>query len=224
MSPPQRSSITEPPFFDGTNYPEWKVKMEHYIKAIIGVEAWLSIRTGWSPPAVKDSKGKRLIKPETNYSESESEASGNNSKGLNAIFYSVGPQQFKRIATCSSAKEAWDTLQAAYEKSGMCREEERLILDVRFSKMVMEEEESISAYYEKVLDIAYEAGTVGRVYSERKLVEKILWSLPRRFEARVSAIRECKDVKLGELIGLLQSYEKALERRTSSCQGIVTQF
>lgn len=198
------------------------MKMEHYIKAIIGFEAWLSIRTGWSPPAVKDSKGKRLIKPETQYSDTESEASGNNSKGLNAIFYSVGLQQFKLIATCSSAKEAWDTLQAAYEKSGTWWEEERLILEVRFSKMVMEEEESIAAYYERVLDAAYEAGTVGRVYSERKLVEKILWSLPRRFEGRVSAIRECKDLKLGELIGLLQSYEKVLERRTSSYRGIVT--
>ncbi|MCI90589.1 gag-pol polyprotein, partial [Trifolium medium] len=52
--------------------------------------------------------------------------------------------------------------------------------------------------------------------SDEKLVRKILRSLPKKFDMRVTAIKEAQDIssmKTDELIGSLQTYEsKANER------------
>ena len=50
----------------------------------------------------------------------------------------------------------------------------------------------------------------GEELADKKKVEKVLISLPERFEAKVSALEERKDLNtlmLSELIGSLQAHE-----------------
>ncbi|MCI03070.1 gag-pol polyprotein, partial [Trifolium medium] len=52
--------------------------------------------------------------------------------------------------------------------------------------------------------------------SEKKLARKILRSLPKRFDMKVTAIEESQGLstmKVGELIGSLQTFEMALNDR-----------
>ena len=53
--------------------------------------------------------------------------------------------------------------------------------------------------------------------SNEKLVRKILRSLPKRFEMKVTAIEEAQDIcnmQVDELIGSLQTYELSLNERS----------
>lgn len=99
----------EPPVLHGkNNYYEWKVKMEHYIKAVIGIDAWISIRMGWRSPMYMYGFS------EDEWTDSDWKKCEYNSKALNAIFFAVGPEQFQHIADCGDARGAWEKLKALY--------------------------------------------------------------------------------------------------------------
>src|SRR3954467_14312330 len=64
-----------------------------------------------------------------------------------------------------------------------------------------------------VLEIANNLGALGEKMSEAKLVRKILRSLPKRFDMKVTAIEEAQDIsnmKLDELIISLQTFEMSI--------------
>ena len=55
----------------------------------------------------------------------------------------------------------------------------------------------------------------GETIPEPKIVRKVLRSLPKRFHAKINAIKESKDIDkipLTELVGNLQTYELGLTR------------
>ena len=56
--------------------------------------------------------------------------------------------------------------------------------------------------------------TLGEPILENRIVKKILWSLPERFDAKVVAIEENKNMnilKVDELVGNLQTFEANID-------------
>ena len=76
---------------------------------------------GWSHPTKTDNQGETAIKPELEWSAREDKLAMSNSKALNAILNTVDSNQFNFISTCESAKNAWDVLQTAYERTDTVR-------------------------------------------------------------------------------------------------------
>ena len=79
----------------------------------------------------------------------------------------------------------------------------------------MEEDESFDEFYAKLKDIVNSAFNHGETIPEPKIVRKVLRSLPKRFHAKIMAIKESKDIDkipLTELVGNLQTYELRLTR------------
>ena len=79
----------------------------------------------------------------------------------------------------------------------------------------MEEDESFDKFYAKLKDIVNLTFNLGETIPELKIVRKVLRSLPERFHAKITAIKESKDIKkipLTELVGNLQTYELGLRR------------
>ena len=77
----------------------------------------------------------------------------------------------------------------------------------------MEEDESFDEFYAKLKDIVNSAFNLGECIAESKIVRKILRSLPERFHAKITAIKEVKNIDqipLTELVGNLQTYEMGL--------------
>ncbi|XVF88726.1 hypothetical protein PTKIN_Ptkin19aG0073900 [Pterospermum kingtungense] len=65
-------------------------------------------------------------------------------------------------------------------------------------------------------EIVNDAFTLGKVYTDANLVQKVLRSLPDRFEVKVAAIEDAKDLKnlpLDELMGNLETFEGNLKRK-----------
>ena len=82
-----------------------------------------------------------------------------------------------------------------------------------FKEIRMEEDETFDEFYAKLKDIVNFAFNFGESIVEFRIVRKILWSLPERFHAKITAIEEVKDIDqihLTELVGNLQTYEMRL--------------
>ncbi|KAA0048742.1 gag-proteinase polyprotein [Cucumis melo var. makuwa] len=80
----------------------------------------------------------------------------------------------------------------------------------------MSEDESISEYNERVLEIANESLLLGEKIPDSKIVQKVLRSLSRKFDVKVTAIEEAYDIttlKLEELFGSLLTFEMAISDR-----------
>jgi len=81
----------------------------------------------------------------------------------------------------------------------------------------MLEDESIQDYHLNILHIINSFESRGEKISDEKLVRKILRSLPKRFDMKVTAIEEAQDIsslKVDELIGSLQNFEITFNRKT----------
>ena len=86
----------------------------------------------------------------------------------------------------------------------------------------MEEDESFNEFYTKVKDIMNSTFNLGETIPELKIVRKVLRSLPKRFHAKITAIKESKNIDkipLIELVGNLQTYELGLMRIGKSGKG-----
>ncbi|KAK0594073.1 hypothetical protein LWI29_003905 [Acer saccharum] len=74
----------------------------------------------------------------------------------------------------------------------------------------MEENECFNDFEIKLMDIVNQSHQLGDPYSDRRIKQKIMRSLPDRFESKVTALEEnsgYKDMKPSEVIGRLLAYE-----------------
>ena len=80
----------------------------------------------------------------------------------------------------------------------------------------MEEDENIQEFHMNILDIANAFDSLGEKMPKEKLARKILRSLPKRFDMKVTTIEEAQDIssmKVQELIGSLQNFEIMINNR-----------
>ena len=79
----------------------------------------------------------------------------------------------------------------------------------------MKEDKTFDEFYAKLKDKVNSTFNLGDHILEPKIVRKVVRSLPVRFHAKITAIKESKDIDtipLMELIGNLQTYELGLAR------------
>ena len=114
MDPARSASSLAPPVLDGSNYAFWKVKMMFYLKAI-NERVWATLCDGWTAPVAVGDDGKPVPKSSSQWTQEEKLAVSWNSKGMNATHNTVNADEFMRIATCKSTKEAWDILELTHE-------------------------------------------------------------------------------------------------------------
>ena len=137
------------------------------------------------------------------------------SRALNALFNAVTNEEFKRLSSTETAKEAWTILQKTYEGTKAVKDSKLQRLTTSFEEIKMEKVELFDEFYAKLKDIVNSVFNLGETIPELKIVRKVLKSLPERFHAKISAIEELKDIDkipLTELVGNLQTYELGLSR------------
>ena len=122
-------SLNVPPYFDGSNYAFWKVRMKAFLCSI-DESVWDAVDIGWTrPKAAKSIWDKAALV-----------ASNANSKALNAIFCGVSPNEFHRISHIIIAKEAWEILKNTYEGTKKVKDTKLQMLTTRFEAFKMSED------------------------------------------------------------------------------------
>ena len=190
-------SLVIPPLFDGTNYAYWKVRMRAFLQSL-DEKVWQVVEIGWTKPK----------EASVDWDEAKIKAANFNSKALNALFSVITNEEFKKISSIETAKEAWTILQITYEGTKAVKDSKLQRLTTSFEEIKIEEDESFDEFYAKLKDIVNSAFNLGETIPESKIVRKVLRSLPERFHARITAIEESKDIDkilLTELVGNLQT-------------------
>ena len=113
-----------------------------------------------------------------------------NNRALNALFSTVTNEEFKKISSTETVKEAWTILQTTYEGTKVVKDSKLQRLTASFKEIKMEEDELFDEFYAKLKDIVNSAFNLGGTILEPKIVRKVLRSLPERFHAKITAIKE----------------------------------
>ena len=124
-------------------------------------------------------------------------------------------EEFKKIYSTKTAKEAWTILQKTYEGTKAVKDLKFQRLTMSFEEIKMKEDESFDEFYAKLKNIEDSTFNLGETIPEPKIVKKVFRSLPEKFHAKITAIEELKDIDkipLTELVDNLQTYELGLTR------------
>src|SRR5579862_9038413 len=204
------ASSTRPPLLTGLNYSQWKGKMESYICQIHD-RAWMSVEDGYDLPMMTPAGGgEDVLKPKAQWNAQEFEASRWNRKAMHAILCAMDENQYKLIQNTQVAKVAWNILQVAHGGTEVVKEFKLQVLQTQFELLRMGEDECFNDFEIKLMDIVNQSHQLGDPYLDRRVKQKIMRSLPDRFESKVTAIEENSgymDMKPSEVIGRLLAYE-----------------
>ena len=108
-----------------------------------------------------------------------------------------------------------DILQTSYEGTKVVKDLKLQRLTTSFEEIKMEKDKSLNEFYVKLKDIVNSVFNLGKTIPEPKIVRNVLRYLPKRFHAKITTIKESKDIDqipLTGLVGNLQTYELGLSR------------
>ena len=140
----------------------------------------------------------------------ETKAYITNANALHSITSGITNSEFTKVMNCNSAKEMWDKLISLYDGDSKVKKAKLQTHRRQFESLKLEDEEDIASYFLWVAEVVNSLKGLDENIEERTIVQKVLRSLPERFDSNVSAIEEVKDLdtlKMDELHGILIAYE-----------------
>jgi hypothetical protein len=209
MTSHEGTSASKPPLFDGTNFAFWKIRMRTYLMAL-GADVWDVVETGYTKPVVLANKDDKL---EFSF----------NAKGMNAILNGLAEDEFVKVIHLNTAKEMWDKLINSYEGNEKVKGAKLQTYRLKFEQLKMNEDETVSKYFLRVEDLVNAMKGLGETFDDSLLIQKILRSLPDKFNPKVSAIEELNDLKtlsIDQLLGTLTAYEMRINKDKSSTREV----
>jgi hypothetical protein len=199
------SSTNRPPLFDGKKNSFWKIRMKTQLMSL-GADVWDVVETGYVKPVVLASKDDKL---EFSF----------NVKAMNAILSGLVEAQFVKVMHCDSTKVMWDKMISSYEGDEKVKDAKLQTHRLKFEQLKIDEDETISKYFLRIEELVNTMKCLGETIVDSFLVQKILRSLPDRFNSKVSAIDETIDLKtltIDQLLGTLTSYEMRIAKGKST--------
>jgi hypothetical protein len=189
------------PQFDGQKYAFWSIRMKTYIQAH-GFQVWKSIVDGYIALAVPPTNDKVVKLGE------------NNSKAKNALLNGLSDTVFTKVAHCKSPKEIWGKLRNIYEGDSKIKAAKLQTYRGQFKQLKMKEDEEITAYFLRVNEIVNAIIGLGQEIEESIIGQKVLRSLPMRFNPKISELEEISDlnsISMDKLHGIFTTYEMRIE-------------
>jgi hypothetical protein len=155
------------------------------------------VETGYVNPVILANKDDN---PEFNF----------NSKPMNVILSGLMEAEFVKFMHLESAKEMWDKLISSHEGNEKVKDAKIQTYRLQFEQLKMNEDETINKFFLRVEELLNSMKGLGEKIEDIFLVQKILRSLPDRFNPKVSSIEELNDLKalpFDQILGMLTTYE-----------------
>lgn len=192
---------SSPPIFDGENYQAWAVRIIVHLEAL---DLWEAVEDDYEIQPLPANPTMTQLK---NHKERKTKKS----KAKATLFSAVSEHIFTRIMNLGSAKDIWDYLKKEYQGNERTKSMQILNLIREFEMQRMKESETIREYSNKLLGIVNRIRLLGKDFSDERIVEKILVSIPERYEAKISSLEETKDlskITLAELVNAMNAQEQ----------------
>jgi len=123
------------------------------------------------------------------------------------LYQCVSPYIFNKICKATTAKEVWEILEKTYGDGDKHKKVKLQALRRRFEFLMMEENETIVEYLDKIQVLVNAMKTCNENVSDQHVVHKVLQSLPPRFDHLLITIEETKDLETLEMEELKHSLE-----------------
>ena len=194
-------SHISPPVFVGDNYQVWAIRMTAYLEAL---DLWEAVEEDYDIPQLPENPTMAQLK-------SHKEKKSRKAKAKACLFSAVSSTIFTRIMNLESAKDIWDYIKKEYQGSERTKNMQVLNLMREFEMLKMKETETIKDYADKLLGIVNKVRLLGKDFSDERIVQKILVTLPEKYESKISSLEESKDlssISLAELVSALQAQEQ----------------
>ena len=160
------------------HYAYWKVHMKVFLQSL-DENAWQAMEIGWTKPK----------EASADWDDAKIKAANFNSRALNALFNAVKNEEFKKISSTKTVKEAWIILQTTYKGTKAIKDLKFQRLTTSFEEIKMEEDKSFNDFYAKLKDIVNSAINLGETIPEPKLLEICSDLYPRYFMPRSPQLR-----------------------------------
>lgn len=188
----QSTSIPFAHKLNGSNYKLWKFQIDAVLRGK-GLSKYV-----------------KEIVPTGATAEEQETFSTNDGKAMAILIASLESDEAQHVLTCSTAKEIYDTLSAIYAKKS---EVSIMTLYEEYFGLKMAEDESMTAYFSKVMKLAAEIEDQGEQLSDNIKMSRIISSLHPRFQNFKTVwfnIKEGRD--LNNLLSRLRQEEDQLNK------------
>jgi hypothetical protein len=170
--------------------------MKSYLMAL-GCDVWQVVESGYTTPSTlaTNTVANKLC--------------NDNSRAVNAILGGLSNPIFVKVMHCKSTKEIWDKLKVIYEGDNKVKETKLQTYRTQFENLKMKEEENIDEYLQRVDEIVNSIRALGEELKDKPIVQKILRSLPMRYDAKIYTLEDRPDLDkltVDELHGILTTY------------------
>ena len=169
--------------------------MSTYLMSL-GFDIWTSMLDGNT--ATKDNQ-----RPSTS---DEIEACENNATAMNAILAGLSESEFYKVMNYTTAKDIWDKLAIVHHSDSKVQKAKLQSFKGQFEGPRMQGKENIVVYFQREEEVVNTMRSLGESINETLVVQKILRSLPARFNPKVSAVEEknsLDSLDLSQLHGIL---------------------
>ena len=189
--------VSKPFEFSGKNYAIWAGKMKTYLRAYDLQEV---VEVGKEPVTLP----KNLTLNQIRY---HSEENAKKYKALFAIRSCVQDEIYKRLMNYDTPKKAWDALKEEFQGNKRTKQMQVLNLRREFEVLKMKDSKTIKEYIDKLMKIVNKIRILGEELTERRVVEKVLVSVPKGFEAKISFLEDLKNLTKLTLTDLVVTCE-----------------
>ncbi|XP_076939409.1 uncharacterized protein LOC143608108 [Bidens hawaiensis] len=132
------------------------------------------------------------------------------------LFQAIPENMVLQIANFTSAKEIWDALKVRHVGVDRVIEARLETLESDFESLKMGVDESLDVYAGKISEITSQASNLGHTMNDKKLVRKLLSSVPEKLIQIVAAIEQFVDLgamPFQEAVGRLKAFEERTKKK-----------
>ncbi|XP_017239473.2 uncharacterized protein LOC108212259 [Daucus carota subsp. sativus] len=134
-------------------------------------------------------------------------------KAFSCIHSAVSDGIFTSIMTCESPKEAWSTLKEEFIGNAKTKLMQILNLKREFEMQRMKGNETIKEYVSKLMSIVNQIRLFDESFARERVVDKILVSVPEKYESKISSLEDSKDLSKITLVELVNALSAVDQRR-----------
>ncbi|GKA36975.1 hypothetical protein Tco_0723540 [Tanacetum coccineum] len=138
-----------------------------------------------------------------------------NNEAKMVIYNALPIKEYERIFMCNTTKEIWKTLLITHQGNNQLKDNKIDLLVQQYEQFIISEGESIDSAFARFNTIITSLKALDEDYSSKNYVRKFLRALHPKWKAKVTAIKESKDLtslSLDELIRNLKVHEMIIKK------------
>lgn len=186
------------PVFSGEGYEFWSIRIKTILRS---QDLWELVENGFNETDENQARLRENRKKDA--------------KTLAILQQAVHDNLFSRIAAAQTARQAWTSLQSEFQGDTKVMAVRLQGLRREFESLFMRDDENISDFLSRAMKIVNQKRAYGEPVTDQLIVEKVLRSLPPKWDHVVAAIEEARDLRVltfDQLMGSLQSHEVRINR------------